>query len=76
MNFGLGTEARYILNLDAHEPLGQSLALERYELIWQHADVVYRYDHGIVEVDKVTRSSDKPTQSLKEDAGMTQKARS
>jgi hypothetical protein len=54
MNFGQGTEARYVLDLDAHEPLGQSLAVERYELIWQHADVVYRYNHGIVEVDKVT----------------------
>jgi hypothetical protein len=62
MNFGQGTEARYVLNLDAHEPLGQSLAVERYELIWQHAEVVFRYNNGIVEVDKFSGPSHNPGQ--------------
>jgi hypothetical protein len=57
LNFGEGTEERYIFYLNGDGPLGRNLTDGRYRLIWSNSSVILRYRDGNLEVDKLADMS-------------------
>lgn len=55
LNFGEGTEERYIFYLNGDAPLARNLTEGRYRLIWDNSKVMLRYQDGQLEVDDFDR---------------------
>jgi hypothetical protein len=53
LNFGEGLQSRYVFYMDTKGIFGDKLSSQRYKLIWEQAEVVFRYQDGRPSVNKL-----------------------